>query len=102
MSHVNNHLRATVLRVDQLKNQKKSRERREREVKRKKDIRRNIIIGELVCEHFPNMMKLQPQRHSSDNAKEFAVFKHTLRLLAANTELLMQLNEDAEKMTSTE
>lgn len=99
MINVNDHLKKSVARIEQLKNQKKSKERREQEAKRKMDTRRYIIIGELVCKYFPDAMKYQPQRSKADNAKEFETFANILNLLADNTELLAKLKKEAAELT---
>ena len=99
MINVNDHLKGVISRVEQLKNQRKSRERREQEAKRKLDTRRNIIIGELVCRYFPDVMRLQPQRSKADNAAEFEAFASILSTLANDTELLVRLKEEAARLT---
>ena len=100
MLNVNDHLKKSLLRTQQLKNQKMSQQRREQEVKRKMDTRRHIIIGELVCRYFPDLMNYQPQRNKADTQQEFAVFENILRILASNADLISQLESKAVKITS--
>ena len=88
MSNANERLKATLARVEQVKNQNKSRERREMEAKRKKDAHRNFIIGELVCKYFPSMMKYQPKQSKADTSSEFADFENFLFWLSDNPELV--------------
>lgn len=98
MLRVNEQLRKTALRVEQLKNQNNLKKRRKREAERKIEIRRYIIIGEIICKYFPEMKDYRPQQNSSDNAKEFADFESLLRLLANNQEMLTRLIEDANNL----
>lgn len=93
MSNANERLKATLARVEQIKNQNKSRERREMEAKRKKDAHRNFIIGELVCKYFPGMMKYQPKQCKSDNASEFADFENFLFWLSDHPELVESIRK---------
>ena len=81
---------------EQLKNRKKMQERREIDAKRKVDTRRNIIIGELVCRYFPELMEYQPHRSKSANAEVFKNFESILKMLASNTELLAHVKSGAE------
>ena len=81
---------------EQLKNRKKMQERREQEAKRKVDIHRNIIIGEMVCKYFPNVMEYQPQRSKSANAEVFKDFESVLEAIASDTELLACIKSRAE------
>ena len=99
MINVNDRIKESVSRTNHLKNQKKLKERREQEAMRKMDTRRYIIIGELVCKHFPEMMNYQPHRNCTDN-KEFTVLTNILSLLAANKEMINKLNKDAINMTT--
>jgi len=73
-------------------------ELRELEAKRKVDTHRNIIIGELVCKYFPDVMECQPQRSKKDNAEIFKDFENLLRVLAADTELLAHLKDRVESL----
>ena len=97
MSNIDDHLRKATLRIEQHKNQKSLHQRKEQEARRKLDTRRYIIIGELVCKHFPEMMNCQPQMKKSETAKEFSDFEETLRLLASNRGLLIKLKSEVGK-----
>ena len=99
MLSINEQLKKSVHRIEQLKNQKKSQERQEQAVKRKMDTRRKIIIGGLVCKYFPDIMKYQPQRSNADTTEEFAAFENILRILVVNVDLLTELKAEAAKLT---
>lgn len=81
---------------EQLKNRKKMQERRELETKRKVDTHRNIIIGELACKYFPELMECQPHRSKIANAEAFKDFESILKMLASDTELLAHIKSRAE------
>jgi len=86
----------TPVTPEQLKNRKKMQERREQEAKRKVDIHRNIIVGELVCKYFPDVMEYQPQRSKFANTEVFKSFESVLAVIASDTELLAHLKSKAE------
>lgn len=94
MNQVNETLKASLTRIEQLRNQKKSQERREREAKHKMDAHRNFLIGDLVCKYFPDMMKYQPKRSKADNAEEFADFENFLCWLSDNADLVEAIKKD--------
>lgn len=93
MIDANHYLQTTITRMDQLKNRKKLQERREAEAKRKIDIRRYIVIGELICKYFPETKKYHPHRSKKDNAKEFAHFENIIKAMASESDLLDDLLE---------
>lgn len=99
MLTVNDHINAAALRIEQLKNQKKAQERREKSAKRKIDTRRYIIVGGLVCNYFPDVMKYQPQRTAADTAKEFEHFENILRTLSSDEGLLARLKDETARLT---
>ena len=80
---------------EQLKNRKKMQERREQEAKRKVDTHRNIIIGELVCKYFPDVMEYQPQKSKSANTEVFKSFESVLKVLVSDMELLAHIKSKA-------
>ena len=92
MNEINDMLKTTMAEIEQQKIHRRGMmERRNREVKRKMDVHRNIIIGELVCRYFPDMMQYQPHQRKVDNITEFAGFEDTLRWLSDNEELLRSI-----------
>ena len=94
MSQTNDELKAIFTRAEQRKNQKKMRERRDQEAKRKVDVHRYILIGELVCQYFPSVIKYQPRHGKVDNKIEFAEFENTLRWLSEHIELLNNMRDN--------
>ena len=94
MDQNSNEIKAIFMRAEQRKNQKKMKERRELEAKRKVDVHRNILIGKLVCQYFPHVMKYQPQHSRAGNEIEFAEFENTLRWLSEHIELLNNMRDN--------
>ena len=83
-------------RIYQLKNQKKSIEQREKAKQRKEDERRNFIVGELVCEYFPELMKYQPKRKRADTIAEFAPVEAFMRELSNKSDIVSQIKNQVE------
>ena len=46
------------------------------------DIRRQIIVGELVCRHFPDLLQCQPRGSEAENQVEFAPLESLLKIIA--------------------
>ena len=77
-------------RVSKLEHQRRVEERREREAKKKKDQRRNYIVGEMVVKHFPAISRFEPGT-KAENAVEFEPLETFLSMLAADQELVERL-----------
>lgn len=64
-------------------------QRKEREIRRKKDARRNYIIGALVSQYYPDeISRFEPKRTNAENADEFEPLETFLSVLADETETL--------------
>ena len=83
MTNKNDPFKSYVTRAEQIKNQKKIKERQEHEVKRKADTRRYFDYGRRVDKHLPSI--------------EPVVLEDIVRALAENPELLAKLREEATK-----
>ena len=84
--------------VAKLEHQQRVEEKNEREAKRKKDARRNYIIGELVAKYFPDeILRFEPHRAKAENTIEFEPFEIFLSALAADQELIKRLKEEARR-----
>lgn len=77
-----------------IRRQTKERERKERRAKEKINQRRNYIVGELACKHFPHLLELAPgtKQENSENFKDFDLF---LEALSKDKELCKQIHERA-------
>jgi hypothetical protein len=85
MIDINDHLKSSIARVEQLENQRKLKERREQEARKKIETRRHFDFGRLVCKYFPD--------------EDIAAFENLLRALKENAELYAKLKEKAAKYT---
>ena len=68
--------------------------RKEREAEKKKNQRRNYIVGELVTKHFPEIMALEPGT-KAENTVRFEPLNAFLSILSANQKLLDIIKEKA-------
>jgi hypothetical protein len=82
------YIKASVTRIQQLKNQKKSKERREQETKRKRDAHRHFTNGRVIDKYLPGI--------------EPAKLENFLHTLTSNTELYAMLKDEAAKFTQTD
>lgn len=75
--------------------------KKEREIQRKKDQRRNYLIGELVTKYFPDLMALQPG-NKSENIARFEPLESFLSTLAADKQLIQQIQKKSTCISSME
>ena len=80
--------------VSKLERQRRVEQRKEREIKKKQNQRRNYIIGELVTKYFPETLKFEPGT-KDENIVIFEPLEVYLSVLAANKELLQQIIRNA-------
>jgi len=83
----NNYLSRAFEKAEQLRRRRRMNERKEQQAKRKRDFRRAVWIGELVCKHFPELLDLQPQQSRSENYAEYEPLERVLQWLSSNDEL---------------
>lgn len=77
-----------------LEQQRRAELKREREVKKKKDQRRNYIVGEMVIKYFPELMCLEPGTNA-ENVDRFRQLEAVLSMLADNKKLMEQVKKEA-------
>lgn len=82
-----------------LEQQRRVEQRQEREAKKKKDQRRNYVIGELVTKYFPEVLRFEPGT-KAENAVTFEPLEAFLSSLCADLELIKQLSEKANMSVS--
>lgn len=84
--------------VERLQRQKKIELRKAKEEEKKKNQRRNYIVGELVTKYFPQILKLEPG-NKAENAVTFKPFEMFLSKLAADQKiaewLAKEINESS-------
>jgi hypothetical protein len=61
------------------------------------DTRRQIIIGGMVIDKFPELLRFEPRNNEAEDNIEFAPFISFLALLAADTEYVNRLKEQVSK-----
>ncbi len=64
--------------------------RKERERQKKKDQRRNYLIGALVVDYFPDLREIEPGA-KSDDSNNFALLESILLVLSSDKHLLESL-----------
>lgn len=79
-----------------LREEQKLIKRRSKEAQRKKNQRRNYVIGEMVTKYFPEVVRFEPG-NKEHNAIEFQPLEDFLSLLAANQDIVKQLKCEAGK-----
>lgn len=85
--------------VAKLEHQRRVEKRRTREAERKKNSRRQYIIGELVSKYFPEVQRFEPGT-KTENAVEFKPLDTFLSVLAADQELMVRLKEKVKRKLS--
>lgn len=91
MYSADDYLKQLSIRRQQRENQNLMRDRREAEKKKKLDIRRKILIGEMVCKHFPFLLEIPLPSSEQDDSMGFADFEKVLINLSSESEFLKNL-----------
>lgn len=86
-------------RVAKLEHQQRVEKRRTGEAERKKNSRRQYIIGDLVTKYFPEVQRFEPGT-KAENAVAFKPLETFLLLLAADQEFIVQLKEKVKRELS--
>jgi len=81
--------------LEKLKRQKRAQAVREKKRQAAIDKDRLLIIGKIVSEHFPEVLRFQPHRTEAENKTEFAPLTHFISVLAADINAVSQLKEKA-------
>ena len=95
MSTIDEEISKSMERIKQLTHQKKAQEAREKEKKKAIDKERQRIIGKIVSDYFPEVLRFQPHRNNADNETEFAPLVNFLSVLAADKDLVARLKDSA-------
>ena len=78
---------------------KRQKERAVQEAKRRKDSRRNYIIGELVARYFPDIRNIEPGT-DVENQDRFESLEAFLYVLSADYGLVEELREQATQLVA--
>lgn len=79
--------------------QKRLAHRNVQEAQRRKDSRRNYIIGELVTKYFPDVLSLEPGTQD-ENTIRFELLEAFLCVLSTDLDLVRELQERADQLIS--
>lgn len=80
--------------IAEKQHQQKVDQRKEKKKAEKKERLRNLVIGELVCEYFPDVAQIEPGQ-KYENPERFAMFENVLSVLSEDTDMLNELKERA-------
>ena len=78
---------------------KRQKERAVQEAKRRKDSRRNYIIGELVARYFPDIRNIEPGT-DVENQNRFESLEAFLYVLSTDYDLYQELQKRAAQLLS--
>lgn len=83
-------------RVKQLERQKRLQEQHKKKKAEAVNLRRQVIIGGIICKYFPETLSLQPRQTELDNKDEFALFEATVALIASDTKYRDSFKEEVQ------
>ena len=98
MSMIDERISKAKENVERLERRRRAEQRLEREAQKKRNQRRNYIIGELVVKYFPEVLHFEPGT-KAENIIEFELLECFLLALAADRELVTRLKEKAKHET---
>ena len=79
-------------RIEAAEHQRRVEQRQERDRLRKRSQRQNYIIGELVCNYFPELRQIEPGT-KAENAVRFLMLNHVIKLMADSPDLISTLKD---------
>ena len=79
-------------RIEAAEHQRRVEQRQERERLRKRSQRQNYIIGELICNYFPELRQIEPGT-KEENKVRFALLTCVLKLMANSPDLISMLKD---------
>ncbi len=85
----------------QLKNQKRQQANREQKEKEQMDLRRKSLLGEIVLEYFPYLVKLTPRSTAEENRIEFEEFRGIMESVAEVIKQSGGLNNELARRASS-
>ena len=86
-------------RINAAENRRRQEERATQEAQRRKDSRRNYVIGELVTRYFPSLREYEPGT-DTENQTRFESLEAFLHVLSADYDLVEELRERAAKLVA--
>lgn len=87
-------------RAEAIKKKQRQERRDERIATEKENHRRNYIIGEMVCKHFPEVLDIDLGRTKAENTSRFAFVEAFISALANDHDLVQMMKERANQNAS--
>ena len=84
-------------RIDAAENRRRQEERATQEAQRRRDSRRNYVIGELVTRYFPSLREYEPGT-DTENKSRFEPLEAFLYVLSTDYDLVRELQDQAAQM----
>ena len=84
-------------RIDAAENRRRQEERATQEAQRRRDSRRNYVIGELVTRYFPSLREYEPGT-DTENKSRFEPLEAFLYVLSTDYDLVRELQDRAAQM----
>lgn len=100
MKNINERISFNIERLEQLKRQKKIEDARDKKQKEAIDLRRKIIVGDMIVKYFPEILNFQPCRTTKETDIAFAPVKIFMSILAEDEQYVSLLKEKVRKMLS--
>lgn len=79
--------------IKQLERRRALQDSKKRKAQEKNEVRRQLMIGQIFLDVFPEFLQLQPQYTSVDNKKEFAPLREYLTAMSRDEKLVYALKE---------
>ena len=84
-------------RINAAENRRRQEERATQEAQRRRDSRRNYVIGELVTRYFPSLREYEPGT-DTENKSRFEPLEAFLYVLSTDYDLVRELQDQAAQM----
>lgn len=95
MKDINDTIQEVHMKKEQKKRQQRMKKRKEQKDAKAANARRCFMLGEAVCEYFPDMQKYHPRYSVSEMDDAFREFRAILELLSKDNKLLGSIKEQA-------
>lgn len=85
-------------RITATEHQQRVARKQEQDEQRRKNQRRNFIIGSLVTKYFPEVCKIEPGKTQAEDKTRFEPVEAFLIVLSSNRKLIQELQNQAAQM----
>jgi hypothetical protein len=100
MKNIDARIALNIERLEQLKRQKKVEDARDKKQKEAIDLRRKIIVGNMIVKYFPEILNFQPRRTTKETDIAFAPVEVFMSILAEDEHYVSSLKEKVRKKLS--